>query len=49
MFKDGKMSTIPAAGLVPGDLIYLEAGDRVPADGRILEETALEVIEASPT
>ena len=49
VLRDGKMSTIPAAELVPGDLIYLEAGDRVPADGRILEETALEVIEASLT
>lgn len=49
VLRDGKMSTIPASELVPGDLIYLEAGDRVPADGRILEETALEVIEASLT
>jgi Ca2+-transporting ATPase len=49
VLRDGKMSTIPAAELVPGDLIYLEAGDRVPADGRILEETAFEVIEASLT
>ena len=49
VMRDGRMSTIPAAELVPGDLIYLEAGDRVPADGRILEETALEVIEASLT
>jgi Ca2+-transporting ATPase len=49
VLRDGKMSTIPAAGLVPGDVIYLEAGDKVPADGRIIEETSLEVIEASLT
>ncbi len=47
--RDGRMSTIPAVDLVPGDVVYLEAGDKVPADGRILEETALEVIESSLT
>ncbi len=49
VFRDGKISTIPAVSLVPGDVIYLEAGDKVPADGRIIEETSLEVIEASLT
>lgn len=49
VIRDGKMSTIPAVDLVPGDLIYLEAGDKVPADGRILEQTSLEVIESSLT
>jgi Ca2+-transporting ATPase len=49
VIRDGKMSTIPAVDLVPGDIIYLEAGDKVPADGRILEETSLEVIESSLT
>ena len=49
VMRDGRMSTVSAADLVPGDLIYLEAGDRVPADARIIEETSLEVIEASLT
>lgn len=49
VMRDGRMSTIAAADLVTGDMIFLEAGDRVPADGRIVEETALEVIEASLT
>ena len=49
VIRDGKMSTIPAVDLVPGDLIFLEAGDKVPADGRILEEVSLEVIESSLT
>lgn len=49
VMRDGRMSTIPASELVPGDVIYLEAGDKVPADGRIIDETALEVIEASLT
>ncbi|HOV81679.1 MAG TPA: HAD-IC family P-type ATPase [Methanothrix sp.] len=49
VMRDGRMSTIPAAELVPGDIVFLEAGDKVPADARILEATALEVIEASLT
>ncbi len=49
VIRDGKMSTIPAVDLVLGDVIFLEAGDKVPADGRILEETSLEVIESSLT
>ncbi len=49
VMRDGNMSTIPASDLVPGDVVYLEAGDTVPADGRIIEETALQVIEASLT
>jgi Ca2+-transporting ATPase len=47
--RDGKMISVPSEELVPGDMIYLEAGDRVPADGRIIEGTSLEVIEASLT
>ena len=49
VIRDGKMISIPSEELVPGDVIYLEAGDRVPADGRIIEDTSLEVIEASLT
>jgi len=49
VIRDGRMSTIPAAELVPGDVVFLEAGDKVPADCRILEETTLQVIESSLT
>ena len=49
VFRDGKMASIPAKDLVPGDVIFLEAGDKVPADGRIIEETGFEVIEAALT
>jgi Ca2+-transporting ATPase len=49
VFRDGRMVSLPAESLVPGDVIFLEAGDKAPADGRILEETSLEVIEASLT
>jgi Ca2+-transporting ATPase len=49
VIRDGRLSTIPAAELVFGDVIFLEAGDKVPADGRILEESSLQVIESSLT
>lgn len=40
-YRDGVLITIPAAELVPGDIIRLEAGDRVPADGAIISEKGL--------
>lgn len=43
--RDGKMATIDARELVPGDIVTLEAGDGVPADLRIIEETNLVVNE----
>jgi Ca2+-transporting ATPase len=49
VIRNGTLISIPSEELVPGDIMYLEAGDRVPADGRILEDTSLEVIEASLT
>lgn len=47
--RDGREVQIPAADLVPGDVILLEAGDRVPADGRIVLGRSLEVDESSLT
>lgn len=47
--RDGRRVSLPAADLVPGDVIFLEAGDRVPADGRVVEEISLEVVEAALT
>jgi Ca2+-transporting ATPase len=47
--RDGRISKIPAAELVPGDVIVLEPGAQVPADGRLVRSTALEVNEASLT
>jgi Ca2+-transporting ATPase len=49
VFRDGRMVSLPAESLVPGDVIFLEAGDKAPADGHILEETSLKLIEASLT
>lgn len=49
VFRDGEMISIPAENLVAGDVVFLEAGDKVPADGRVIEKTSLEVVEASLT
>ena len=47
--RDGTMRTVPAAELVPGDIVAVEAGDRIPADGRVIEAVQLEVEEAALT
>lgn len=44
--RERMSSVIPAAEVVPGDILILEAGDRVPADGRLIEEWALRVDES---
>jgi len=47
--RAGQVEEIPATGLVPGDLVLLEAGDRVPADGRLLAAHNVEIDEAALT
>ncbi|HEX6939387.1 MAG TPA: cation-translocating P-type ATPase [Longimicrobiales bacterium] len=47
--RDGGERQIPAADLVPGDVMLLETGDRVPADGRLLKVTSLKADEAPLT
>jgi Ca2+-transporting ATPase len=47
--RDGLVRAIPARELVPGDLIQVEAGDRVPADARLVYETGLRSQEAALT
>ena len=37
VFRDGELKKIHVREIVPGDVIYLEEGDRVPADGRLIE------------
>jgi Ca2+-transporting ATPase len=44
--RDGAESTVPAADLVPGDVIVLETGDRVPADARLVFVSHLRVDES---
>ena len=47
--RDGKESRIPASELVPGDIILLYTGDKIPADSRLVEAFNLKVDEASLT
>ena len=49
VIRDRSHLVIPAAELVPGDLVQLDAGDIVPADARLLEATALQVDESALT
>lgn len=49
VYRDSNLVNINSTELVPGDIIYLEAGDKVPADCRIIEEKALSVEEAALT
>jgi len=49
VIRDGSERQIPAAELVPGDLVVLAAGARVPADGRIIESARLQIEEAALT
>jgi len=47
--RDGALTQLPAEQLVPGDVVAIEAGDVVPADGRVLAAATLEVAEAALT
>ncbi len=49
VIRDGTEGEIPAADLVPGDVVVLAAGARVPADGRIVESARLQIEEAALT
>ncbi|MCC5846522.1 MAG: cation-transporting P-type ATPase [Verrucomicrobia bacterium] len=47
--RDGETQTIAATELVPGDIVHLQSGDKVPADLRIVENRSLRVEEAALT
>src|SRR6516165_6848895 len=47
--RDGAQQSIPAAELVPGDIILVEEGNTVPADARLLDAVALQTAEAALT
>jgi Ca2+-transporting ATPase len=49
VLRDGKRIEIPSSELVPGDILYLDAGDYVSADGRVLESHSLQINESSLT
>ena len=47
--RGGDLVDIPAEELVPGDIVSFEAGDKIPADGRLLVAATLEIEEAALT
>jgi Ca2+-transporting ATPase len=47
--RDGRRSTIPARELVPGDIVFLEAGNYIPSDLRLVETVNLRIEEAALT
>ncbi|HEX2991896.1 MAG TPA: cation-translocating P-type ATPase, partial [Anaerolineales bacterium] len=47
--RDGEEQEIPAREVVPGDLVILRAGDKIPADARLIEAVNLQVEEAALT
>src|SRR6185503_9487763 len=47
--RDGTEAQIPAEELVVGDVVLISAGDQVPADGRIIESSALQIDESALT
>lgn len=49
VMRDGMIRVLHSEELVPGDIVLLEAGDQVPADGRILESHSLKIEEAALT
>jgi Ca2+-transporting ATPase len=49
VIRDGKQVEINSADLVPGDIVLLVTGDKVPADCRLIESTNLQTLESSLT
>ena len=49
VLRDGKQVSLHSVDLVPGDVVLLEAGDAVPADGRIIENASMKIEEAALT
>ena len=49
VLRDGEECEVPARQVVPGDVVLLRAGDRVPADARIVESVNLQIEEAALT
>jgi len=49
VIRDGERRTVPSTEIVPGDIMVIEEGDAIPADGRLRESVALQTAEAALT
>jgi Ca2+-transporting ATPase len=49
VIRDGQRQRIPAADLVPGDIVVVEEGDTIPVDARLIESASLKTAEAALT
>ena len=49
VLRDGEETELPARELVPGDVVLLRAGDKIPADARLTESVNMQVEEAALT
>jgi Ca2+-transporting ATPase len=49
VIRDGQQRSVDATEIVPGDIILIEEGDTIPADGRVIVSTALQTAEAALT
>ena len=49
VIRDGQLRDIPSIDVVPGDIIAVEEGDTIPADGRVIQSIGLQVAEAALT
>ena len=47
--REGERRSVPASRIVPGDIILIDEGDTIPADGRLIESAALQTAEAPLT
>ncbi len=47
--RGGQRRSVPAAQVVPGDIVFIEEGDTIPADARVIESAALQTAEAALT
>jgi Ca2+-transporting ATPase len=47
--RDGSVTEVPAEQIVPGDIVLVDAGDRVPADGRVIVAATLQIEEGALT
>jgi Ca2+-transporting ATPase len=49
VIRDGQRRSVPAADIVPGDILLIEEGDTIPADARLLDSAAMQTAEAALT